>query len=432
MGVRALGASGNSIYSSTVNGTTTYDENLPLPAESLISTPLSETEVELSWTDNANNETGYEIERSPDGETFTVVASIGANATSYTENDLKLATLYYYRVRPFNDYSTGSEQEVPYTAIVEVITLGVNQAPTMAVLTDQNNCNYTDDYLRTQSPEYLGLVKEVYKGSKESYSNFDWNDVKTVNDFIYDDMMWWIIALARGHEIIGDPEYLDNAISGFKFVWEEAFDPVDGGMRWSWKVKGKNACINYPTIIAAMYLYNITGEDAYLAKAKNIYSWSRKNLFESTTGRVADHIVGNNPPGFEDYTYNQGVCIGAAVMLYKVTESGAYLSDARLAAEYTRKEMSDNAGILPAEGDWNEQGVLKAIFARYLYMFIEEEGQEQYVEWLRKNAALAWSNRDVTRNLMFRDYSVKCPEGDFQSYEASSAVGIMQVCPPGP
>ena len=84
------------------------------------------------------------------------------------------------------------------------------------------------------------------------------------------------------------------------------------------------------------------------------------------------------------------------------------------------------------EGDWNEQGVLKVIFARYWYIFIEEEGQEAYVKWLRKNAALAWSNRDVTRNLMFRDYCVKCPEGDFQSYEASSAAGIMQVYPPGP
>ena len=155
-----------------------------------------------------------------------------------------------------------------------------------------------DAYLRTQSPEYLGLVKEVYKGGKESYSNFNWHDVKTVNDFIYDDMMWWIIALARGYEITADQEYLDKAIDGFNFVWEEAFDPVDGGMLWSWKVEGKNACINYPTVIGAMYLYNITGEDAYLAKAKNIYSWSRKNLFESTTGRVADHIVGNHPPGF--------------------------------------------------------------------------------------------------------------------------------------
>lgn len=287
-----------------------------------------------------------------------------------------------------------------------------------------------DAYLRTKSPEYLDLLKEVYEGGNNAYSNFNWHDVKTVNDFIYDDMMWWIIALARGYEITADQEYLDKAIDGFNFVWEEAFDPVDGGMLWSWKVEGKNACINYPTVIGAMYLYKITGEDAYLAKAKNIYSWSHKNLFESTTGRVADHIVGNHPPGFEDYTYNQGVCIGAAVMLYSVTGSQSYLSDARLAAEYTRKEMSDSNGILPAEGDWNEQGVLKAIFARYLYMLIEEGEHGQYLTWLRKNAALAWSNRDVARNLMYRDYTVKCPEGDFQSYEASSAVGIMQVYPP--
>lgn len=287
-----------------------------------------------------------------------------------------------------------------------------------------------DAYLRTENPGYLEMIREIYEGGNHAYSDFNWNDVKTVNDFIYDDMMWWVIALARGYVITADQEYLDKAIDGFDFVWEEAFDAVNGGMRWSWKVEGKVAAINYPTVIAAMYLYNITGKDTYLAKAKNIYSWAQKTLFQETTGRVADHIVDGSPPGFEDYTYNQGVCIGAAVMLYRITGSKSYLNDARLAADYTYSTMSDSDGILPAEGDWNEQGVLKAIFARYAYMLIDE-GEEQYEAWLRKNASLAWSNRDTARNLMFRDYRVKCPEGDFQSYEASSAVGIMQVCPPG-
>lgn len=90
-------------------------------------------------------------------------------------------------------------------------------------------------------------------------------------------------------------------------------------MFWDFKHSGKNACINYPTVIAAMHLYKIPKDEDYLNNAKEIYGWSKSNLFDHKTGRVADHKVGNNRPGYEDYTYNQGNCIGAAVLLYETT-----------------------------------------------------------------------------------------------------------------
>ena len=182
--VRAISASGNSIYSSIVEATTIYDENLPLPAGSLIATPLSETEVALSWTDNAYNETGYDIERSPDGENFTVLVSVGENVTSYTDNEAKVATVYYYRVRPFNDYSLGSDQEVPYTSVVQVTTLGANQAPTMAELTDQSSCNYTDTQTiplegLTPGPEAgQQLILAVTTDNGSLFSNLSASEVK--------------------------------------------------------------------------------------------------------------------------------------------------------------------------------------------------------------------------------------------------------------
>ncbi len=182
--VRAIGTSGNSIYSSVVEATTVYDENLPLPAESLIATPLSETEVELSWADNAHNETGFDIERSLDGEDFTVVVSVGENIISYTDNEATVATLYYYRVRPFNDYSRSSDQEVPYTSVVQVTTLGANQAPTMAELADQNSCNYTDAYtipvegLTPGAETYQKLSLAVTTNNGSLFSNLSVSEVK--------------------------------------------------------------------------------------------------------------------------------------------------------------------------------------------------------------------------------------------------------------
>ncbi|HEY8919384.1 MAG TPA: glycoside hydrolase family 76 protein, partial [Chitinophaga sp.] len=129
-------------------------------------------------------------------------------------------------------------------------------------------------------------------------------------------------------------------------------------------------------------------------------------------------------------TYNQGTFIGAATMLYKITNDAAYLNQAKLGADYTQKSMCDKDGILPAEGDWNEQGVLKAIFGQYMLMLVQDAGQPQYLPWIRKNINTAWGNRDANRGLTYRNYKVPCPTGNIQSYEASSAVMLMQLCPP--
>lgn len=283
-------------------------------------------------------------------------------------------------------------------------------------------------YLRTDDEDDLSLVHDIYQGGYDQYDGYNWEN--TTEWFIYDDIMWWVIALARAYEITENPVYLEKSISGFSRVWRDSYDPVDGGMYWSFDHTGKNACINYPTAIAAMRLYHITGEEDYLDKAKEIYAWSRENLFDSSNGRVADHKIGDNPPGYEDYTYNQGTCIGAAVMLYQTTDSSAYLDDAIKATDYTKNEMSDANGILPAEGDWNEQGVLKAIFAHYIHLLIEEAGQDQYLDWIHDNINSAWRNRDTARGIMHRDYTAPCPTGVVQSYESSSGVAFMQLFDP--
>ncbi|MEZ0612036.1 glycoside hydrolase family 76 protein [Fibrella sp. WM1] len=281
-----------------------------------------------------------------------------------------------------------------------------------------------DVYERTQSPAQQQRITDLYEGNGRQYAQYDWTNHKVW--FIYDDMMWWVMAFARAHKLTHNPTYLQRAVSGFNHVWEGSYDSVDGGMFWNFKHSGKNACINYPTVIAALRLYELTNDTTYLGKAKRVYAWARANLFEPTSGRVADHKIGKGRPGYEDYTYNQGTCIGAATGLYAITHEATYLNDAKLAADYTRDRMSRD-GILPAEGDFNEQGILKAIFAQYMVPLATTYRQRQYLPWLRKNAQLGWQNRDRHRDLTHRDYRIPCPTGPIQSYEASSVVMLMQL-----
>jgi len=65
---------------------------------------MSETQIDLAWTDNATTETSYRVERSPDGsDNFATIANLGINATSYTDTSLTADTTYYYRVAAVND-----------------------------------------------------------------------------------------------------------------------------------------------------------------------------------------------------------------------------------------------------------------------------------------------------------------------------------------
>jgi hypothetical protein len=58
--------------------------------------------VVLHWFDGSDNESGFKVERSSNGIDFTQIAQLGADATSFVDNDASSATRYYYRVRAFN------------------------------------------------------------------------------------------------------------------------------------------------------------------------------------------------------------------------------------------------------------------------------------------------------------------------------------------
>jgi hypothetical protein len=68
----------------------------------LTATATSATAINLAWTDNANNESGFAIERALGAGAFAQIASVGADAVTYTDSGLAAATAYSYRVRAYN------------------------------------------------------------------------------------------------------------------------------------------------------------------------------------------------------------------------------------------------------------------------------------------------------------------------------------------
>jgi hypothetical protein len=73
----------------------------PAPTN-LSATAVSSSRINLSWTDNAANETGFRIQRALGTAAFTEIGVVTANVTTYADTSLSPATLYRYRVRAYN------------------------------------------------------------------------------------------------------------------------------------------------------------------------------------------------------------------------------------------------------------------------------------------------------------------------------------------
>lgn len=93
----------------------------------------------ISWSDNASNESGYYVERSTDGRSFTQVAQLGINAASWADSGLNSGAAYYYRVRAFNSSGTSAYSNV---ASAQTQAAASNSAPTVTISSPANNATY--------------------------------------------------------------------------------------------------------------------------------------------------------------------------------------------------------------------------------------------------------------------------------------------------
>jgi concanavalin A-like lectin/glucanase superfamily protein/List-Bact-rpt repeat protein/fibronectin type III domain protein len=103
----------------------------PDPPSGLAATALTSTRVNLSWTDNANNEASYQIERSTTGigGTYSLLATVPANTTSYADTSLTPSTEYCYRVRGVNTGGSSAYAGPACATTLATFTLTVSVDP---------------------------------------------------------------------------------------------------------------------------------------------------------------------------------------------------------------------------------------------------------------------------------------------------------------
>jgi predicted alpha-1,6-mannanase (GH76 family) len=245
----------------------------------------------------------------------------------------------------------------------------------------------------------------------------------TNNDF-NDDIMWMVIACARGGLLTGNPEFIAVARTNFDACFARAWSPdLGGGLWWKTDQQSKNACVNGPAAIAAALLARACPEPAYRETARRIFAWERATLFDPGTGRVFDHIRRGGQVARQAFSYNQGTFVGAANFLDATNE-------AALAAEFAMNQLSHD-GLLPAYGESGDAAGFNGICVRWVARFMKDRGgQSRWEPWLQKNADTAWRLRDKTRQLAWGRGLEPTPDRTLDSWSCSSAVVMLQVVRP--
>ena len=88
-------------YSNTAS--TTTPQTIPIAPGSLTAVVVSFARVDLTWTDNSFNESGFRIDRSLSSTGPWVSAgSVSSSGTSFSDQGVSENTTYFYRVAAFN------------------------------------------------------------------------------------------------------------------------------------------------------------------------------------------------------------------------------------------------------------------------------------------------------------------------------------------
>ena len=136
----------------------------PAAPTNLTAVPVSNSQINLMWTDSAPNEQGFRIERCTGASCsdFAQIATVTANVSSYSNTGLTAATSYNYRVRAYNTVGDSD-----YSNIASAVTLEAPATPAAptnliaaAVSRSQINLTWTDNATNEN-----GFIIERCKGA---------------------------------------------------------------------------------------------------------------------------------------------------------------------------------------------------------------------------------------------------------------------------
>ena len=128
------------------NSTTTV---VPIAPSNLTGTVASTTQINLSWTDNSTNETGFKIERRTGTSIYAVVGTVNSDVLTFSDTGLTPSTTYTYRVYAYNAVGNSltytNEVTLTTTALLALPTLTTTAASSITQIAASSGGNISSD-----------------------------------------------------------------------------------------------------------------------------------------------------------------------------------------------------------------------------------------------------------------------------------------------
>jgi subtilase family serine protease len=118
-------ATNGSVNSSNSNVATVT--TIPAAPQNVAATAASASQINLTWS-NVTGATGFRVDRSLDGATWSTLATLGAGVTSYANTGLAASTTYYYRVLATNSSGTSTASATASAKTVAATTTSIPNA----------------------------------------------------------------------------------------------------------------------------------------------------------------------------------------------------------------------------------------------------------------------------------------------------------------
>ncbi|MFI5776529.1 glycoside hydrolase family 76 protein [Nocardia sp. NPDC051570] len=239
------------------------------------------------------------------------------------------------------------------------------------------------------------------RGIRRAATTYAVNQSSGFLNHYYDDEGWWALTWVRAFDITGDARYLQTARSLFDDLtggWDQT---CGGGVWWSKDRGYKNAVTNEIFIaLGAELARHAEGADAasYRAWALRGWDWFTGSGMINGGRLVNDGLDAachNN--GGTVWSYNQGVVLGAAAGLYRLTGNPEFLRVARGIADAAIATLSGPDGILhescePSADRCGADGPqFKGIFIRNLAALRTVSPDLRYFGYIVNNAISIWT-----------------------------------------
>ncbi|MDM7830085.1 glycoside hydrolase family 76 protein [Cellulomonas edaphi] len=218
-------------------------------------------------------------------------------------------------------------------------------------------------------------------------------------DMFYDDNEWVALAKVQEYLATGDTAALNRAKRLFDLVasgWDtDASHAAPGGVFWTqapWS-QDRNTVSTMPGAELATRLYLITKKKSYLDWAQRSVAWTDKHLL-APNGLYWDHIGLDGTIEKTQWSYNQGVSLGAHALLYQATGDRAYLKQAKAIA-------SKSLAFYAQDGRLERQPMFfNSIYFKNLLLLESITGGHVYRDAMQAYADNQWADvRDPATDL---------------------------------